>query len=151
MGLGRRSYRIRIVRGGLGGLARRVVSRLGHDRRVAVLTDRNVAALYTEEVRSGLSSAGLESAVFIQGVGERSKRSRTAERAWSWLLDKGFDRRSTVVLALGGGVVGDMAGFVASTYMRGVDLVQVPTTLLSQVDSSVGGKTGSEKHHICTV
>ncbi len=142
VGLGRRSYRIRIVRGGLGGLASRVVSRLGVDRRVAVLTDRNVAPLYAAKVRDDLCAAGLENEVFVHGVGERAKRVRTAERAWSWLLEQGFDRRSTVVLALGGGVVGDVAGFVASTYMRGVDLVQVPTTLLAQVDSSVGGKTG---------
>lgn len=142
VGLGRRSYRIRIVRGSLEGLGRRVASTFGSGRRVAVMSDRNVAALYGADALASLQSAGIECELFVHGVGERAKRVRTAERAWSWLLERGFDRRSTLVLALGGGVVGDVAGFVASTYMRGVDLVAVPTTVLAQVDSSVGGKTG---------
>ena len=107
-----------------------------------MLTDRTVAALYAEPVLGALRKAGWRASLFVQPPGERSKTIRTVARIWSGLLEEGFDRGTTVVVALGGGVVGDVAGFVASSYMRGVGFVQVPTTLLAQVDASVGGKTG---------
>lgn len=137
---GSRSYEILIESGGPGGVADALVERLG-TRHVAVLTDENVGPLYLDEVLRALRSAGCEADALTIGVGEVHKVAATAERSWAWLLERGYDRNA-VVLALGGGVVGDLAGFVASTWMRGVALVAVPTTLLAQVDSSVGGKTG---------
>ena len=138
---GARGYRIRIVRGGLEGLAGSLVKVTG-SRAVAIITDRNVAPLYAQGVADDLAREGCRPAIHVlKGVGEQAKKIGSATRAWRWLLESGFNR-SAVVLALGGGVVGDVAAFVASTFMRGVDLVAAPTTLLAQVDSSVGGKTG---------
>lgn len=139
--LGSRSYLVLVSSIGMRGLGAAVKGTMGTPR-VAIITDRNVAPLYVEPVMAELRKHDCAAEVFVMPVGERSKTVRTATRIWSWLAEAGFQRKGTAVLALGGGVVGDVAGFVASTYMRGVDLVQVPTTLLAQVDSSVGGKTG---------
>lgn len=114
---------------------------LGVGPRVLVVTDRRVAGLFSETVQESLRRAGLEPAVAVIPPGERSKSLKQAARLYEAALQAGLDRRSCVV-ALGGGVVGDLAGFVAATYMRGIPLAQLPTTLLAQVDSSVGGKTG---------
>jgi len=107
--------------------------------KVAVITDYRVGKLYGDRVSRSIQSAGYETITVAVRPGERSKSVQTAARLIGELLDAGLDRGSLVV-ALGGGVVGDLAGFVAAVYMRGIAYVQVPTTLLAQVDSSVGGK-----------
>lgn len=109
--------------------------------RVMIVSNRKVYDLYGGAVRRSLSKAGFDVSVELIGDGEKYKSLRTAEKTLSRLSSDGFTRADAVV-ALGGGVVGDLAGFVASTYLRGVAYLQVPTTLLSMIDSSVGGKTG---------
>jgi shikimate kinase / 3-dehydroquinate synthase len=106
-----------------------------------IVTDQNVAQSHAESVTSSLKSAGFDSKMIVLPAGEAHKNLNTISRLWHSFLQNGLDRKSTVV-ALGGGVVGDLAGFAASTYMRGIDWVCVPTTLLSMVDASLGGKTG---------
>ena len=106
-----------------------------------VITDENVQALYGKKVLAILRKAGLKPAMFSVPAGESSKSLQMADYLYSKLIENRATRKSTI-LALGGGVVGDLAGFVAATFMRGVKFVQIPTTLLSQVDSSVGGKVG---------
>jgi 3-dehydroquinate synthase len=106
---------------------------------VMVVSNETVAPLYLEKVRGALS--GYEVAEVILPDGEQFKTLEIWQRIFDELLRKRFSRQSTIV-ALGGGVIGDMAGFAAASYQRGIDFIQVPTTLLSQVDSSVGGKTG---------
>ncbi len=113
----------------------------GLDGRVVVISDETVAQLYGERVIGALTSAGLQADLVSFPAGESSKNLRTVERLYGRLLELGADRTS-IVAALGGGVVGDTAGFVAATYMRGLPLVQLPTSLLAMVDSSVGGKVG---------
>jgi shikimate kinase/3-dehydroquinate synthase len=105
------------------------------DGRTFVLSDVNVHQRYGDRVASGDGGA------FVIEAGEESKTLATAERAWTALVDGGYTRADTVV-GLGGGVVGDLAGFVAATYQRGMDVVHVPTTVVAQVDSAYGGKTG---------
>jgi 3-dehydroquinate synthase len=111
----------------------------GISGRVAVVTDADVRALWGDRVYAGLARAGLDPVLLEIPPGEGSKTLAQAERLWTGLIEAGFGRGDTV-LALGGGVVGDLAGFVAATFHRGVRLVQAPTTLLAQVDSSIGGK-----------
>ena len=108
-------------------------------RSVFIVTDTNVARLYGNAVADSLRRAGHRVGMRVVPSGERSKSWRTADRLFTDLLKFRLPREGTI-LALGGGVVGDLAGFVASTYLRGVPWIQVPTTLLAQVDSSVGGK-----------
>ncbi|MCX7818833.1 MAG: 3-dehydroquinate synthase [Kiritimatiellae bacterium] len=138
--LGERGYPIAIGRGVLCDLGR-WWQEAGLGRRSLVVTDSNVGPLYGEAVRAQLAQAGVSAALATVAAGEGSK---TIER-WSELLyaavEAGLDRRSAIV-ALGGGVIGDLAGFVAATFLRGIRYVQVPTSLLAMVDSSVGGKTG---------
>ena len=110
-------------------------------RKVLILTDNHVGRLYAERVKLGLQDAGFEVFVFDFLEGEGSKNLTTVQKAYEFMARHDFTR-SDGVLALGGGVVGDLAGFVASTFMRGVPFVQVPTSLTAQVDSSIGGKTG---------
>ena len=110
-------------------------------RRCVVVTDTNVAALHLPALRDGLEAAGIACVTTVVAPGEASKRIEVFGEVAEQVLAGGIDRR-TPVLALGGGVVGDLAGFVAATAMRGLPFVQIPTTLLAQVDSSVGGKTG---------
>ncbi len=107
----------------------------------AIVTNPTVASLYLDPVRAGLEAQGVSSTVVEIPDGEEFKTLETAGRIYGELIRAGLDRRSCIV-ALGGGVVGDTAGFVAATYLRGIDFVQVPTTLEAQVDASVGGKTG---------
>jgi shikimate kinase/3-dehydroquinate synthase len=109
--------------------------------RAAIITDETVAALYGHQLEEGLRRAGVETLVLSVPPGEASKSLRTAEMLYTRLLEAQCDRHTTII-ALGGGVIGDLAGFVASTFLRGVPYIQIPTTLLAQVDSSVGGKTG---------
>ncbi|HEX7118105.1 MAG TPA: 3-dehydroquinate synthase [Longimicrobiales bacterium] len=116
----------------------------GH--RYAVLADAAVAALYGERVRAALERAGLRADVFPFDAGEARKTRETWAALTDALLDAGYGRDG-VVIGLGGGVAGDLAGFVAATFMRGVPIVQVPTSLLAMVDASVGGKTGVDAPH----
>lgn len=109
--------------------------------KVAVITDSKVEALYGDKFQRALQSAGIKSELFSFPEGEASKNLDTVITLARSLVQKGFDRKD-LIIALGGGVVGDIAGFLASIYMRGLPYIQVPTTLLAQVDSSVGGKTG---------
>ncbi|MBI5839069.1 MAG: 3-dehydroquinate synthase [Chloroflexi bacterium] len=106
-----------------------------------VVTDENVAVFHAEIVMMSLREGGLNPKLLAVPAGEANKTLNTVNRIWHGFLEAGLDRKSTVI-ALGGGVIGDMAGFAASTFMRGVSWVGVPTTLLSMVDASLGGKTG---------
>jgi shikimate kinase/3-dehydroquinate synthase len=120
-----------------GGLLGRVLPQ----RRAVVVTDRTVAALHLPTLLAGLETAGFTTGQIIVEPGEASKSVAAWAAVIDQLLDQGVERR-TAVIALGGGVVGDLAGFAAAATMRGLPFVQIPTTLLAQVDSSVGGKTG---------
>jgi shikimate kinase/3-dehydroquinate synthase len=110
-------------------------------KRVVVITDSNVAALHLSGLMAGLAETGFDARQIVVAPGERSKSLAVFGQVTDALLEIGVERR-TAVIALGGGVVGDLAGFVAATTLRGLPFVQIPTTLLAQVDSSVGGKTG---------
>ena len=110
-------------------------------RQVALVSDEVVAAHYLQPAVASLRAAGFEVLEIVYTGGEEAKNLSGAEGIFTQMIAAGFDRGAWVV-ALGGGVVGDMAGFVASTYLRGVPYVQVPTTIVAQVDSSIGGKTG---------
>ena len=133
-------YAIHIGTGILGQMAAVTAGSAGAQHAVLV-TDSNVRSLHADPVASSLRDAGLEVEVLVIEPGENSKSLDVAERLWNDLLATGADR-SSLVVAVGGGVVGDLAGFIAATYARGIRLLQVPTTLLAQVDSSVGGKVG---------
>jgi len=106
-----------------------------------IVTDDNIAKFHLEKVKSILQSSGFEPQSVLMRAGEEHKNLETISRLWKCFLENGLDRKSTVI-ALGGGVIGDMTGFAASTYMRGIDWIAVPTTLLAMVDASLGGKTG---------
>lgn len=138
--LGARSYDI-LIEAGLLAKAGELTAAVRPEPALAVIiTNPAVARLYGDTVMCGLKAVGLQSEIIKVPAGERAKSLTTANKIYGRLLELGADRH-TVVVALGGGVIGDLAGFVAATYMRGIQLVQIPTTLLSQVDSSVGGKT----------
>ena len=138
--LGVNSYDIVIERGALASLGMRCRA-VGMAGVAAVVSNSTVAALYGQTVRDSLEAAGFTVALVEIPDGEEFKNSATLNRVYDEFLAAGVDRGSFVV-ALGGGVVGDVAGYAAATWMRGIPFVQVPTTLLAQVDSSVGGKTG---------
>jgi len=106
-----------------------------------IVTDENVAPLHLEKIETILRTSGREGRSIVLPAGEHHKNLDTISHLWNAFLENGLDRKSTVI-ALGGGVIGDMAGFAASTYMRGVQWICIPTTLLSMVDASMGGKTG---------
>jgi 3-dehydroquinate synthase len=137
--LGARSYSIVVERGALATVGARL-----HDLRVgtraALVSDDTIMRLYGKAVGDSLRAAGFTVTVVEVPEGEGAKTLEVANRCWDALLAAGLDRSSTV-LALGGGAVGDVAGFVAATYMRGMNFVQLPTTVLAQVDASSGGKT----------
>jgi 3-dehydroquinate synthase len=138
--LGPRSYDIEIGSGNLID-AVRFCHADRDDAHSVIITDTNVDPLYSEPLADALVEAGSEVDVLVIDAGEPSKSPDVAVELWEQMLEQGSDRQ-TVVVALGGGVVGDVAGFVAATFGRGLAFVQVPTTLLAQVDSSVGGKVG---------
>ena len=138
--LGERSYEIRIGPGLLPQLGK-ACARLKLGGRFVIISDSNVAPIYGEKVQSTLQQAGFSGQIITVPAGETSKSLKTVQRCYDQLAAMKLERKSFVV-ALGGGVVGDLAGFIAATYMRGIPFVQIPTTLLSQVDSSVGGKVG---------
>lgn len=110
-------------------------------KKACIVTDSNVAPLYLDKVKELLKDTFSEIHQYIFEAGEQSKNLDTIAGAYEGLTEYHFNRKD-VLIALGGGVVGDMTGFIAATYMRGIDFIQLPTTLLSQVDSSIGGKTG---------
>jgi 3-dehydroquinate synthase len=138
--LGERSYRIAIGSGILPDLGKSL-KEFGFTRKTALISNPTVFGLYGRRAAESLKDAGFEVSVIVVPDGEEYKSLSSVQQIYGEMLTAALDRRS-VLIALGGGVIGDMAGFAASTYMRGIDFVQVPTTLLAQVDSSVGGKTG---------
>ncbi len=138
--LGERSYDIKIGAG--------LIERLGSEckklklgQRCAIITDSNIPKWAVRSATKSLKAQGFEVALFALKAGEKSKSLRNVEAVFNSLAEHRIERGSFLV-ALGGGVVGDLAGYAAASYLRGIDFVQVPTTLLAQVDSSVGGKTG---------
>lgn len=111
------------------------------ERKLCVVTDSHVEPLYAEKVRDVLKQAGMEVEVYTVPAGEENKNLDTVRSLYTFLIERHFGRKDCLI-ALGGGVVGDLTGFTAATYLRGIDFIQIPTTLLAQVDSSIGGKTG---------
>jgi len=138
--LGERSYPIHIGAGTLREAGRLLASRLPSSRLI-IVSNPVVAAHWLAPLRASLASAGIAAETLLVPDGEAHKSWQTADDVLTRLLEQKAERTTTIV-ALGGGVVGDLAGFAASIYQRGVPFVQIPTTLLAQVDSSVGGKTG---------
>lgn len=137
----RRGYDIVIGRGALERAAQWLLPVLGRRKRLVAISDSTVAPLHLERLRHGVAATGIVVDSVIVPAGESAKSWSELARLVDRLLELKVDR-GTLLLALGGGVVGDLAGFAAAIAMRGVDFVQAPTTLLAQVDSSVGGKTG---------
>jgi 3-dehydroquinate synthase len=140
VGLGERSYPIIIGTGVLAQIGPRLRENV-IGKRYAIISDERVAGLYGGQVRQSLQEAGLSCELITFPHGEASKHLQTIGTLASALAELGFDRKDALI-ALGGGVTGDITGFLAAIYMRGIPFVQVPTSLLAQVDSSVGGKTG---------
>ena len=140
VGLGERSYPIRIGEGILGEIGTELLS-ISFPKKIAVVTNPLVGQLYADIVLSSLSAQGFTAVRIDIPDGEEFKNLATVSTVYDALMAAGFDR-GCGLLALGGGVVGDLVGFVAATFLRGIPFVQIPTTLLAQVDSSGGGKTG---------
>ncbi|MEL7097753.1 MAG: 3-dehydroquinate synthase [Pseudomonadota bacterium] len=140
-----RAYDVLIGPGLLAEAGRHIAPLLRRPR-VAVIADSHVAALHWETFRAGLAAAGIEVALLELPRGEATKSWAQVQACCDWLLDRHVER-GDVVVAFGGGVIGDLVGFAAAILRRGVRFVQVPTSLLAQVDSSVGGKTGINTHH----
>jgi 3-dehydroquinate synthase len=138
--LGCRSYAIKIGAGLLARLGDEC-ARLKLGARCAIITDTNVGRRYAKETFNSLAAAGFSPSLIVVPAGETAKSLKTVQTCFDLLAAHRLERKSFIV-ALGGGVVGDLAGFIAATYLRGLAFVQVPTTLLAQVDSSVGGKVG---------
>ncbi len=138
--LGNRSYDIKIAPGLINKLGAEC-ARLKLGSRCAIITDTNVGRAYAKPAYNSLLRAGFEPSLVIVPAGETAKSLKNVQSCFDRLASHRLERKSFIV-ALGGGVVGDLAGFVAATYLRGIPFVQVPTTLLAHVDSSVGGKTG---------
>ncbi|MBO6504090.1 MAG: 3-dehydroquinate synthase [Kordiimonadaceae bacterium] len=143
--LGERAYDIHIG-AGLLDRAGEILLPFIKNRRVFVVSEKNVIAHHGDTLKTALAASNIESHWFVQEPGETSKSFSVLERLVGDILGTGIER-SDVLVAFGGGVIGDLAGFAASTILRGIDFVQIPTTLLSQVDSSVGGKTGINTAH----
>ncbi|MEM6895966.1 MAG: 3-dehydroquinate synthase [Pseudomonadota bacterium] len=138
--LGARAYDVVIGPGLLGEVAQHIAPLLQRPR-VAIVTDQNVAAAHLPEVLEPLADAGITATALTLPAGETTKSWEQLSKTVDWLLSEKIERRD-VVIALGGGVIGDLVGFAAAILRRGVRFVQIPTSLLAQVDSSVGGKTG---------
>lgn len=136
--LGERSYTIHIGNHILETIGEKMLD-FSFSRTAFIISDTNVAPLYLDTVADSLRKAGFIVHTAIVPAGEQSKAFTTAESLFTTCIEKGLDRKSPII-ALGGGVVGDLAGFIAATYLRGVPFIQIPTSLLAQVDSSVGGK-----------
>ena len=129
-----------LIDSGLLDMAGELIADVIKAKRACIVTDDNVDRFYGERVANSLNAAGISTEKFVFPHGEASKNHATLLKIYDFLAEKGFTR-SDFIVALGGGVVGDTAGFAAATYMRGIDFVQIPTTVVSQADSSVGGKT----------
>jgi 3-dehydroquinate synthase len=143
--LGERGYEIVIGRNALGSLGERI-SKLKPGAKAAIVTDENVARAHLQSAETALAGAGVASSSIVVPAGEDTKKIAGYETVCEGLIGARIERGDLVV-ALGGGVIGDLAGFAAATVRRGVDFVQVPTSLLAQVDSSVGGKTAINSRH----
>ena len=143
--LGPRAYDIVIGRDLLASIGARIAA-LRPGAKVAIVSDENVAKLYRSAAEAAFASAGIAATSIVVSPGEGSKSFQVFERVCEAVIDARIERGDLVV-ALGGGVIGDLAGFAAATVRRGLDYVQVPTTLLAQVDSSVGGKTAIDSAH----
>ncbi|MBQ7065934.1 MAG: 3-dehydroquinate synthase [Lachnospiraceae bacterium] len=111
------------------------------EKKLCIVTDSNVEKLYGEEVKAIISEVSKKCVLYSFEAGEENKNLETVQGVYEFLIKEGFDRKD-MLIALGGGVVGDLTGFTAATYLRGIEFIQLPTTLLAQVDSSIGGKTG---------
>jgi 3-dehydroquinate synthase len=138
--LGANSHQVHVARGVLDRLGILALDADLKPGRAALLSDSNVARLYADRALTALTAAGFDAQLIEVAAGEASKSVATLDQVYDRLVDAALDRAS-VIFALGGGVVGDLAGFAAATYLRGLPLVQVPTTLVAQVDSALGGKT----------
>lgn len=138
--LAERSYDIQIDSGNLASLSEFLRARTGSGHAV-IITDTNVDQLYADRLGDQLTDDSWEVHILVVDAGEKSKSAEVMQELWETMLEEGTDRQS-IVIAVGGGVVGDLAGFVAASFARGLGFFQVPTTLLAQVDSSVGGKVG---------
>lgn len=138
--LGDRSYPIHIGSGVLSHLGSRLKD-IDFPHHIAVVTNPTVADIYAEKVLESVRTSGFDASLITVPDGEVYKNMQVLQTIYDQLIEHKFDR-GCGLLALGGGVIGDMAGFAAATFLRGIPFVQIPTTLLSQVDSSVGGKTG---------
>ncbi|MCR4704784.1 MAG: 3-dehydroquinate synthase [Lachnospiraceae bacterium] len=110
-------------------------------RKLVIVSDDSVASLYADDVRQSATAVGAEVCLYTFPHGEENKNLKTIEELYAFLIDHKISRKD-LLIALGGGVTGDMTGFAAATFLRGIDFIQVPTSLLSMVDSSIGGKTG---------
>lgn len=133
-------YDVHIERGSLS-KSGELISAVTNSKKAAIITDDKVCELYSEELVKSLHKSGISASLFVFPHGEQSKNLHTLSEIFDFLCKKGITR-SDFLIALGGGVVGDITGFAAASFLRGIDFVQIPTTLLAQVDSSVGGKTG---------
>ena len=138
--LGERSYPI-IIQPGLLNRIGRILSLLQFSGKAVIITDKNIAPLYLGQVVSSLKKAKIKCISYIIPAGESQKSLATVNRIYDFLLRNKIER-SDIIIALGGGVIGDLAGFAAGTYKRRIKFIQIPTSLLAQVDSSIGGKTG---------
>ncbi|MHA7876215.1 3-dehydroquinate synthase [Roseivivax sp.] len=143
--LGARSYEVRIGPGLIEAAGREIAPVLARPR-VAIVTDDNVGPLHLARLQAAMSEAGIASEALSLPAGEATKSWAHLQEVVEWLLAQRIERRD-VVIALGGGVIGDLVGFAAAILRRGVRFVQIPTSLLAQVDSSVGGKTGINSPH----
>src|SRR6266436_513482 len=137
-----RKYEIKIDGGLLSELGPEARAVLGSSsQRAALISNQIVFEHYGQRAAQSLKAANFKTTLWLMPEGERHKSLRSLAQALKFLTESGLER-GDVVVALGGGVVGDLAGFAAATYLRGIPFVQVPTTLLAQIDASVGGKTG---------
>ena len=136
-----RSYNIHIAPGSLDRAGEEIKKVCPRAKKLYVVTDTNVQPLYLDRLGKSLSEAGFQSSGAVIPAGEASKCPTLLSGLWEGMMKEDLTRTDAVV-ALGGGVVGDLAGFAAATVLRGVDFIQIPTTLLAQVDSSVGGEGG---------
>ncbi len=135
-----KGYNVVVDWGGLGRLGQNL-KMLDLPPRVFLITDRNIRDLYASTIMGALQFSGFEPQLYTMSAGEASKSQSQLSAIYDWLIENRAERGEAII-ALGGGVVGDLAGYVAATYLRGVPLVQVPTSLLAQVDAAIGGKTG---------
>ena len=143
--LGERSYNI-VIGAGLIARAGDFLADVAPARRVIIVTDENVASHWLETLETALTEANYQILTRILTPGEQTKSLTQIDTLTDWILESGVDRKTTII-ALGGGVIGDLAGFAAAITLRGLPFVQIPTTLLAQVDSSVGGKTAVDTRH----